>query len=95
MCGADREAPLALIAQLGGQAADARRFLQDPQRPLDDLLPFRGNAREIAPLTHEDLEAELVFQQLDLLADARLRGVQLLCRRGDVEAALRHRGEVT
>ena len=56
--------------------------------------PAGRDAREIAPLAHEDLEAQLVLEQLDLLADARLRGVQLLRGGRDVQAALRHRREI-
>jgi len=36
--------------------------------------------RQIAPLAHEDLKAELVLEELNLLAHARLRGMQLLAR---------------
>src|SRR5215469_3796425 len=63
---ADRQAPLALISQLRRQAADGARLLQDPQGPLDDLLSRRGDACEVAPFAHEDLEAELILEQLDL-----------------------------
>src|SRR5690242_18120059 len=78
--GADRQAPLALIAQLGRETADRTRLLQYAYRALDDLLSGGSNAREIAPFTHEDLESELVLEQLDLLAHARLRGVQFVRR---------------
>ena len=57
--------------------------------------PGGGDAREIAALAHEDLKAELVLEQLDLLADPGLRGMQLLGGRGDVETALGDGGEVT
>src|SRR5262249_38479666 len=93
--GADRQAPLALIAQLGRKAADRASLLQDSQCPVDLLLPGRGDTGEIAPFAHEYLETELVLQQLDLLTDARLRGMQLLRRGGDVQTALRHGREIT
>jgi hypothetical protein len=48
-----------------------------------------------AAVAHEDLKAELVLEQLDLLAHARLGGVQLLGGRSDVETALRDGGEVS
>ena len=63
-------------------------------RAIDDLLPGRRDAREVAAVAHEDLESELVFEQLDLLADAGLRGVQLLGGGGDVEAVLGDGGEI-
>jgi len=69
------------------------RFLQYPQRPIDHLLPCRGDAGEIASLAHEDLKPQLVLEELDLLAHARLRGVQLVRRRRDVEPVLRDGGE--
>src|SRR5690242_15942019 len=69
---ADRQASLALIAQLGREAADSARLLQYAHGALDDLLSGGSNAREIAPFAYEDLESELVLEQLDLLADARL-----------------------
>ncbi len=86
--------PLPFVAQLGGEILDALRLLQDAQSALDHLLARRRDAREIASLAHEDLEAELVLEQLDLLADARLRGVQLLRRRRDVQPALGDGGEI-
>ena len=57
--------------------------------------PGGRHARQVAAVTHEDLESEFVLEQLDLLADARLRGVQLLGRGGDVEAGLRDGCEIT
>ncbi len=95
MGGADRQAPLALIAQLRRQVPDALGLLQDLERPIDHLLPRRGDAREIASLAHEDLKPQLVLEELDLLAHARLRGVQLLRCGRDVETALGDGGEVT
>ena len=93
--GADRQAPPALVAQLRGQLPDALRLLQDVQRPVDDLLAGRGDAGEVAALADEDLEAQLVLEQLDLLADPGLGGMQLLGRGGDVQPALRDGGQVT
>jgi hypothetical protein len=69
-------------------------FLQDFQRPLDDLLPGRSDPRQVAALADEDLESELILEQLDLLADPGLRRMQLLGGRRDVQAALGHRGQV-
>jgi hypothetical protein len=56
--------------------------------------PCRGDARQIAALAHEDLKAELILKKLDLLAHARLRGMQLLSGRRDVQSALRDRRKV-
>ncbi|MCY1561949.1 hypothetical protein D9M68_992760 [compost metagenome] len=38
----------------------------------------------------EYFDAELVFQQADLLADARLRGVETLRSGGHVQVVVRH-----
>jgi hypothetical protein len=38
----------------------------------------------------KDLDPQFVFEQTDLLADAGLRGVKALSRRGDVEVMVRH-----
>ena len=69
---ADGQASPALVAQLCRQVPDALGFLQDSQSAVDDLLARRRDARQIASLAHEDLEAQLILEQLDLLADARL-----------------------
>jgi len=45
-------------------------FLEDAQGPVDDLLSGGRYARQIASLAHEYLKAELVLEQLDLLAHA-------------------------
>jgi hypothetical protein len=39
-------------------------------------------------VTHQDVHAELVLELANLLADARLGGVQALCCFGEVEPAL-------
>ena len=86
--GRDRERAARLVLELLGQVLDVADLAQDADRAVDHLLPGRRDPREVAPVAHEDLEAELVLEQLDLLADARLRGVQLLRRGGDVETGL-------
>ena len=62
-----------------------------PHCAVDHLLAGRRHARQVAAVAHEDLEAELVLEQLDLLRHARLRRVQLLGRRGDVDTLDHHR----
>src|ERR1700735_577875 len=68
----DRQTSPTLIPQLRRQIADALGFLKNPERAIDDLLPRRRDAREVAAFANEDLEAQLVLEQLDLLADTRL-----------------------
>ena len=91
---ADRERAARLVAQLLRQALDALDFAQDPQRPLDDLLAGGRDLREVAAVARKDLKAELVLEQLELLADARLRSVQFLRGGSDVESVLGDRREV-
>ncbi len=86
--------PATLIAQLGGQVANGLGLLEDLQGPLDDLLARRGDAGEIAALAGEDLEAQLILKQLDLLADPRLGGMQLLGGSRYVKSALGHGRQV-
>ena len=86
--GSDRERAARFVLELLGQVLDVADLAQDAGRAVDHLLPGRRDPCEIAPVAHEDLEAELVLEQLDLLADARLRGVELLRRGGDVETGL-------
>ena len=65
--------------------------------PVGDaiLLAGRRHPRQVATVADEDLEAEFVLEQLDLLRHAGLRGVQLLGGGRDVQARLGHRGEVS
>ena len=57
--------------------------------------PAGREAFEGAAITHEQREAELLFKQTDLLADARLGSVQRLGGSGDVEAVLHHGREIS
>jgi hypothetical protein len=70
--GANGQASPALIAQLRREIPDALRLLKDPQRPIDYLLTGGCDPRQIPALAHEYLEAELILEQLYLLADAGL-----------------------
>ena len=56
--------------------------------------PRGCDAREVPCLAHEDLKAELFLQQLDLLAHALLRGVELLSGGRDVEVVLDDRRQI-
>ena len=57
-------------------------------------MPRLGEPFQGAALAHEELEAEFGFEHADLAADARMRGVELLCSGGDVEVALDDGGEI-
>ncbi len=94
MGGADGEAAPALVPQFGGEIPDGLGLLEDLQRPLDDLLARRGDPGEVASFAGEDLKAQLILQQLDLLADSGLRGMQLLGGRRYVKSTLGHGRQV-
>src|SRR6185295_19089527 len=55
----------------------------------------RRRADQRAALPFEQLEAELVLEQLQLLADTRLRGVQHARGLGNVEIVLGNRHEIS
>jgi hypothetical protein len=93
--GGDRERAARFVLEVVREALDVLHLAQDAHGAIDHLLPGRRDAREVAAIAHEDLEAELVLEQLDLLRHPRLRGVQLLGRRRDVEARLGHCGQVS
>src|SRR4029079_15748096 len=52
-------------------------------------------ALERPAVTHEQRQAQFLLEEPDLLADARLRGVQRLGGGGDVEAVLDDGREIT
>ena len=82
------------LAQLGRGAADVLHLAQDACGARDDLLARGRGAGERAALAFEQLKAELLLQQLELPADAGLRGVQLPGGGRDVEAILVDRHEI-
>ncbi|EGH15183.1 hypothetical protein Pgy4_19319 [Pseudomonas savastanoi pv. glycinea str. race 4] len=52
--------------------------------------PAGCHARQVLAATGENLDAQLVFKQTNLLADAWLGGVKALGRRRNVEVVVRH-----
>ena len=74
----------------GEPPADLRQVLRIDQHALDDLDGLLAGLRQTEqPLaaTHEQLDAELVLEILDVLADARLRGQQRVGDLGQIEIA--------
>ena len=57
-------------------------------RALDHLLASRGERVEALAAPREQREAELVLELLELLAQRRLRGVDLLRGLRDVESGI-------
>ena len=92
--GGDGQRAAVRLAQLRGGAADVLHLAQNAARARNDLVAGGGGAGERAALALEQLESELLFEQLQLPADTRLRGVQLPGGGRDVEAILVDRHEV-
>ena len=92
--GGDGQRAAVRLAQLRGSAADVVHLAQDAAGARDDLLAGGGGAGQRATLALEELESELLLEQLELPADAGLRGVQLPCRGRDVEPVLVDRNEI-
>ena len=59
-----------------------------------DLPPSRRDVREVFPVTVEQLNSQLFFQQFQLFADARLGGVEAVGGGGDVQVVPRDRAQV-
>ena len=57
---------------------------------LQDGLAGRGHMGQVFAAAGENLHAQFILQQADLLADAGLRGVQALGGRRHIEIVVRH-----
>ena len=91
---ADGERAAVLVLQVVRDALDVLHLAQDLHRPVDDLLAGGRDFRQRAAAADKDAEAELILEQLQLLADSRLRGMQLFGGRRDIQAALGDGSEV-
>ena len=69
MRGGDRQRAAVGLAQLRGGAADVLHFTQNARGARNDLLAGVRGPGQRAALALEQLEAELLFQQLELPAD--------------------------
>ncbi|MNQ46620.1 hypothetical protein D3C85_604420 [compost metagenome] len=90
MGGGDGERALLLVGEFLGDLLDALDLAQDFPCRGDDAFPGRRHASEVLAAASEYFDAEFVFQQADLLADARLRGIKTLCSGGHVQVVVRH-----
>ena len=70
--GADGQRAAVGLLEVLGQALERLRLAQHAQRARRHFLAGRREALEGAAVTHEQRQAELLFEQTDLLADARL-----------------------
>ena len=94
MRGRDGQRPAVGLAQLRRRTADVLHFAQDAAGARNDFLARGRGAGQRAPFALEQLKTELLLQQLELPADAGLRGMQLPRGGRDVESVFVYRHEV-
>jgi hypothetical protein len=83
------------VAQDFGKAADALHFMHDQPSVCDNLLSRRGGRDQASAIPYEQLHPELFLEQSQLLADAGLRGIQVIRRIRNVQAVIRHTQEIS
>ncbi|MNM63578.1 hypothetical protein D3C81_749480 [compost metagenome] len=88
--GGDGQGALLLVGELLGDLLDAFDLAQDLAGGIDDALTRGGDTGQVLAATRKDFNTQFIFEQADLLADPRLRGIQTLRRRGDVEVMVRY-----
>ncbi|MNT58745.1 hypothetical protein D3C72_1962040 [compost metagenome] len=88
--GGDRQGAFLLVGEFLGDLLDAFNLAQNLASGGDDALAGRGDTGQVLAATGKNLDAQFVFQQADLFADARLRGVKALGCSGNVEVVVRH-----
>ena len=86
MGGGDGQSAAGLIGKLITHLFDIVHLLQHPLDHGDDDLPRLGQTGQTFTLTLEDQNIKLLLQQLNLIADPRLGGVQYFGGGGDVES---------
>ena len=90
----DRQRAFFFVVIVGRETADVVDFLHDQARALDDLIAGRGDAAQALALARKQLQPEFFFEQLELLADTRLRRVQTLGSRRDVQPVIDNRKQI-
>ena len=71
--------------ELVGDAAQVLRVDQDAVDHLHQFLARLGQAEQALAATDEDFDPQFVFKGPDVLADARLRGVERVRHLGQIE----------
>jgi hypothetical protein len=86
--GRDRQRTVLLGGEIAGEAADVLHFAQDLAGARDHFAARRRDRGEALALARKQLHAELGFELLELLGNARLAGIQPLGSRRDVQATV-------
>jgi hypothetical protein len=76
------------------QAADTVDLAHNHSRVDDDLLSCRGGPAKTSAIAYEELQAEFLLEQSELLAHAGLRREELFRRSRDVQAVVGDREQV-
>ena len=94
MGGRNRQPAFLLRHQVLANAFDIVNVAKDLARVLNNGAACRRNANQALALAREYLHTELLLQLPQLLADARLAGVQAFCGRRNVEAVIHNAKQV-
>ena len=93
--GGDDQAAFGLAGELFAHALEVFGFAQDALGNAQHLLARLGHRHHALAVANKHLNAQFVFQQADLLADARLGGVQGFGGFRDVQALLGDFDQIT
>ena len=85
--GGDREAAAVLLGKFGADIANALHIAEDALGNFQHGLPRRRNRHNAFAVPHKQLHAQLVFQQLYLLGNARLGRKQNFRRLRNIQIA--------
>jgi hypothetical protein len=88
MRGGQRQLAVRFFAQVRRQGADVACFVQDAAGTLQHLPAGRCHGVQTLAATGEYLKTQFAFELLELLADARLGGVNVVGGERDVKAGV-------
>ena len=95
MSGSDDQTARIAAGVLFADPLDIFRFAQDALGDFDDALARLGNRRQPLATALENNDAQFIFQQLDLLGNPWLRGIENIRRLGDIQPVVRHFNKIT
>ena len=76
--------------EIGGQAPDLVDLMHDGARPRDNSLASARYTIETFAFAAEKLESEFFLEQLELLADTRLRRIQTIGGSRNIQAVVNY-----
>jgi hypothetical protein len=90
----DRQGPFLLAVEIRREAADIVHFRHDDPGAVDHLFAGGRDAAQALALAREQLHPELLLEELELLADPRLRRVQLFRCLRDIQPVVDDRQQI-